>query len=324
MDHIKNYFKGGKPAEEVRQRRNTMRASRRASTMPSTIEEESATEFNEFEALGEKGYIPEMGENDYIPELQGVNSRFSFMTNATADSSPDHIASARHSFRKSMTGAYRKSIAVDNSTDPDDLAAARDNFRKSIAGAYRKSMAIDNDSTPEDIETARNMFRRSIAAGYRKSVALDNDNAPEDIDAARKIMRNSISAGSYRKSVWAEKHDMGINEEAIPEESEDSEKDSQFGMDEDLDEEQDNANILDELKHEIMVNYLFQQQCARLWIADGTGEVEGVMLRRSRGNYLACPPQLADSIFADSCVELNVQVRINIRLRLGTRLIFAT
>jgi len=76
----------------------------------------------------------------------------------------------------------------------------------------------------------------------------------------------------------------------------------------DDDEEPDEKNILDELKHEIMVNYLFQQQCARLWIADGTGEVEGVMLKKSRGNYLACPPALADSVFADSCVELNVQV----------------
>jgi len=76
----------------------------------------------------------------------------------------------------------------------------------------------------------------------------------------------------------------------------------------DDDEEPDEKNVLDELKHEIMVNYLFQQQCARLWIADGTGEVEGVMLKKSRGNYLACPPALADSIFADSCVELNIQV----------------
>ncbi|KAF2149500.1 hypothetical protein K461DRAFT_231277 [Myriangium duriaei CBS 260.36] len=79
--------------------------------------------------------------------------------------------------------------------------------------------------------------------------------------------------------------------------------------------EKSDANLLEELKHEIMVNYLFQQQCARLWIADGTGEVEGVMLRKSRGNYLACPPALADSVFADSCVELNVQCAMTVNSR---------
>ncbi|KAF2227264.1 glycosyl transferase family group 2-domain-containing protein [Elsinoe ampelina] len=89
-------------------------------------------------------------------------------------------------------------------------------------------------------------------------------------------------------------------------------EDSVAGSDE---KEETSENILDELKHEIMVNYLFQQQCARLWIADGTGEVEGVMLKKSRGNYLACPPALADSLFADSCVELNVQCAMTVNSR---------
>ena len=67
--------------------------------------------------------------------------------------------------------------------------------------------------------------------------------------------------------------------------------------------------FIDDIKHEVMVNYLYQQQCSHLWVADGSGDVEGVLLRKSRGNYMACPPRLADSAFAMACATLNVQVR---------------
>lgn len=66
--------------------------------------------------------------------------------------------------------------------------------------------------------------------------------------------------------------------------------------------------FVDDIKHEVMVNYLYQQQCSRLWVSDGSGEVEGVLLRKVRGQYLACPPQLADSPFAMACTTLNVPV----------------
>ena len=33
--------------------------------------------------------------------------------------------------------------------------------------------------------------------------------------------------------------------------------------------------MLDEIKHEVMVNYLYQQQCSQLWVSDGSGEIEG-------------------------------------------------
>jgi hypothetical protein len=67
--------------------------------------------------------------------------------------------------------------------------------------------------------------------------------------------------------------------------------------------------MLDEIKHEVMVNYLYQQQCSHLWVSDGSGEVEGVLLRKFRGHYMACPPQLGQSAFALACAALNVQVR---------------
>ncbi|KAK8061686.1 glycosyl transferase family group 2 domain-containing protein [Apiospora phragmitis] len=55
--------------------------------------------------------------------------------------------------------------------------------------------------------------------------------------------------------------------------------------------------FLDDIKHEVMVNYLYQQQCSHLWVSDGSGEVEGVLLRKWKGNYMACPQELGNSPF---------------------------
>lgn len=68
------------------------------------------------------------------------------------------------------------------------------------------------------------------------------------------------------------------------------------------------SQFLDDIKHEVMVNYLYQQQCSHLWVSDGSGEIEGVLLRKSKNTYMACPPQLGSSAFAAACAALNVQV----------------
>jgi hypothetical protein len=68
--------------------------------------------------------------------------------------------------------------------------------------------------------------------------------------------------------------------------------------------------FLDDIKHEVMVNYLYQQQCSSLWVSDGSGAVEGVLLRKAKNMYMACPPQLGDSPFAAACAALNVQVSL--------------
>lgn len=68
------------------------------------------------------------------------------------------------------------------------------------------------------------------------------------------------------------------------------------------------STFLDDIKHEVMVNYLYQQQCSHLWVSDGSGEIEGVLLRKSKNTYMACPPQLGSSPFAAACAALNVQV----------------
>lgn len=68
------------------------------------------------------------------------------------------------------------------------------------------------------------------------------------------------------------------------------------------------STFVDDIKHEVMCNYLYQQQCSHLWVSDGSGELEGVLLRKSRNNYIACPPQLVESPFAQACAALNCQV----------------
>ncbi|KAJ6788861.1 hypothetical protein PWT90_10371 [Aphanocladium album] len=73
--------------------------------------------------------------------------------------------------------------------------------------------------------------------------------------------------------------------------------------------------MLDEIKHEVMVNYLYQQQCSQLWVSDGSGEIEGVLLRKARGHYMACPPQLVNSPFAQACCALNVQCAMTVNSR---------
>ncbi|RAL65938.1 hypothetical protein DID88_005599 [Monilinia fructigena] len=75
------------------------------------------------------------------------------------------------------------------------------------------------------------------------------------------------------------------------------------------------SNFLEDIKHEVMVNYLYQQQCSHLWVSDGSGEIEGVLLRKSRNTYMTCPPQLGSSSFAAACAALNVQCAMTVNSR---------
>ncbi|TVY37086.1 hypothetical protein LSUB1_G006438, partial [Lachnellula subtilissima] len=75
------------------------------------------------------------------------------------------------------------------------------------------------------------------------------------------------------------------------------------------------SQFLDDIKHEVMVNYMYQQQCAHLWVSDGSGEIEGVLLRKSKNTYMACPPQLGTSSFAVACAALNVQCAMTVNSR---------
>jgi len=71
--------------------------------------------------------------------------------------------------------------------------------------------------------------------------------------------------------------------------------------------------MIDDIKHEVMVSYLYQQQSSQLWVnpnpAPGQSNGnEGVLLRKSKGQYMACPASLSNSLFAEACSALNVHV----------------
>lgn len=75
------------------------------------------------------------------------------------------------------------------------------------------------------------------------------------------------------------------------------------------------STMMEDIRHEVMVNYLFQQQCSSMWMGSGSGEAEGVLVRKSRGRYLSCPPNLLQSSFAAGVVALNLPCAMTINSR---------
>jgi hypothetical protein len=68
------------------------------------------------------------------------------------------------------------------------------------------------------------------------------------------------------------------------------------------------AQLADDIRHQVLLNHLHQQQRSLLWIQDTSGTVEGVMIRKGRSDYMYSPPQLVTSPFARAMKTLNVQV----------------
>jgi hypothetical protein len=75
---------------------------------------------------------------------------------------------------------------------------------------------------------------------------------------------------------------------------------------------------LDVVKHQVMINYLYQQQGNNGWRSSNEGQSQGIFLRLSKDNYLTHPLQLAQSALAEALKNLNVQVSIVIPLELPT------
>jgi hypothetical protein len=72
-------------------------------------------------------------------------------------------------------------------------------------------------------------------------------------------------------------------------------------------ESRDNETLLD-IKCEVMVNWLYQKQLNMMWEHGYQGE--GVVLKKSRGVFTACPPDLmaeSGGLF-DAVQKLNVRV----------------
>lgn len=71
----------------------------------------------------------------------------------------------------------------------------------------------------------------------------------------------------------------------------------------------------DDLKLEIMAIHIYQKQCAALWVSEGSDSGEGVLIKRSKGSFVACPPELAESPLADACGILNVPSAMTVNSR---------
>jgi hypothetical protein len=65
---------------------------------------------------------------------------------------------------------------------------------------------------------------------------------------------------------------------------------------------------VNEIKSDVMVSWLYQQQLERLWASHAPGE--GVVLKKARSNYACCPSSLADERdgFFDQIRKMNVRV----------------
>ncbi|KAK4989057.1 hypothetical protein LTR50_003526 [Elasticomyces elasticus] len=72
---------------------------------------------------------------------------------------------------------------------------------------------------------------------------------------------------------------------------------------------------LNEIKCDVMVNWLYQQQMERLWTAGNHDE--GVVLKKSRGSYTCCPSDIIDepSGFFKAVQTLNVRVAMTVNTR---------
>ena len=69
------------------------------------------------------------------------------------------------------------------------------------------------------------------------------------------------------------------------------------------------ADGLQDIKCDVMVNYLHQQQLELMWTAGSTNE--GVVLKKRRDQFTCCPPDLAnyENEFFDAVRGLNTRVR---------------
>lgn len=66
---------------------------------------------------------------------------------------------------------------------------------------------------------------------------------------------------------------------------------------------------LNEIKCDVMVNWLYQQQMEKLWTAGGHDE--GVVLKKGKGAYTCCPADIVEEPygFFKAIETLNVRVR---------------
>jgi hypothetical protein len=73
-----------------------------------------------------------------------------------------------------------------------------------------------------------------------------------------------------------------------------------------------NKSFADDIKHEVLANYLYQKQRSHVWLSGESGASEGVLVRKSRSLYVTCPPQLAETRLAAVLGTLDCQVAMTV------------
>jgi len=67
------------------------------------------------------------------------------------------------------------------------------------------------------------------------------------------------------------------------------------------------------IQHEMIVEYLYQQQRSRCWISDINSLEEGAFMRDSWNSYITAPVLLSASVLAEALVDLNAEIVITLR-----------
>ena len=75
------------------------------------------------------------------------------------------------------------------------------------------------------------------------------------------------------------------------------------------------SDDINEIRCDVMVNWLYQQQMERLWTAGGIDE--GIVLKKSRGAYACCPPDLVENYdgFFQNVERLNTRAAMTVNTR---------
>lgn len=66
------------------------------------------------------------------------------------------------------------------------------------------------------------------------------------------------------------------------------------------------TGFIEDIRHGVMTNYLYQNQCTRLWVDNAV--TEGVLVRKARGEYESCPINLVNTALGHAVKALNVEV----------------
>lgn len=144
------------------------------------------------------------------------------------------------------------------------------------------------------------------AVEYRKTRMMSMIGPPQPVlmELNEKESDGGGSTGSSNE--FAEKEDVDVAVNVAYSSDEESRPVSQMYPSGDF--RNNGPEDLRDIKCDVMVNWLYQQQMEMLWTA---GEAdEGVVLKKAKGNYTCCPPDIMDEPFGffRAIESLNVKV----------------